>query len=107
MRAGLLGRDPSPLHEGMTSFCLSIPIFLKVVACARVKLLQLHPAVSVPWAGAHQALLSMGFSRQEYRSDLPLPSAGDLPNPGIEPVSLMFPALADGFLCHEGHLGSL
>ena len=36
----------------------------------------------------------MGFSRQEYWSALPLPSAGDLPDPGIEPVSLASPALA-------------
>ena len=37
--------------------------------------------------GPHQALLSMGFSRQEYWSGLPFPSPGDLPNPGIEPGS--------------------
>ena len=36
---------------------------------------------------AHQALLSMGFSRQEYCSGLPFSSAGDLANPGIEPRS--------------------
>ena len=35
----------------------------------------------------------MGFSRQEYRSGLPFPSPGDLPNPGIEPKSLISPAL--------------
>ena len=40
-----------------------------------------------PWAIARQASLSMGFSRQEYWSGLPFPSPGDLPNPGIEPVS--------------------
>ena len=39
----------------------------------------------------------MGFSRQEYWSGLPFPSPGDLPNPGIEPVSLLSPALAGGF----------
>ena len=39
----------------------------------------------------------MEFSRQEYWSELPWPSSGDLPNPGIEPVSLKSPALADGF----------
>ena len=38
-----------------------------------------------PWTVAHQALLSMGFSRQEYWSGLPVPSPGYLPNPGIEP----------------------
>ena len=36
---------------------------------------------------AHQAPLSLGFSRQECWSELPLPSPGDLPNPGIEPRS--------------------
>ena len=50
-----------------------------------------------PWTVAHQAPLSMGFSRQEYWSGLPCPSPGDLPDPGIEPMSLMSPALADGF----------
>jgi len=40
-----------------------------------------------PWTVAHQAPLSMGFSRQEYWSGLPFPSPGDLPDPGIEPRS--------------------
>ena len=40
-----------------------------------------------PWTVACQALLSMGFSRQEYQSGLPFPSPGDLPDPGIEPRS--------------------
>ena len=39
------------------------------------------------WIVAHQAPLSMGFSRQEYWSGLPFPSPGDVPDPGIEPVS--------------------
>ena len=46
---------------------------------------------------AHQAPLSMGFSRQEYWSGLPCPPPGDLPDPGIEPMSLMCLALAGGF----------
>ena len=45
-----------------------------------------------------QAPLSMGFSRQEYWSGLPFPPQGDLPDPGIEPVSLMSSALAGRFL---------
>ena len=49
------------------------------------------------WAVAHQAPLSMGFSKQEYQSGLPFPSPGVLPNPGIEPAFLISPALADGF----------
>ena len=40
-----------------------------------------------PWTVAHQAPPSMEFSRQEYWSGLPLPSPGDLPNPGIKPRS--------------------
>ena len=50
-----------------------------------------------PWTVAHQAPLSMGFSRQEYWSGLPLPSPGDLPDPKIEPTSLKSSALAGGF----------
>ena len=40
-----------------------------------------------PWTVAPQAPLSMGFPRQGYWSELPVPSPGDLPNPGIEPGS--------------------
>ena len=39
------------------------------------------------WTVAHQAPLSMEFSRLEYLSVLPFPSPGDLPNPGMEPGS--------------------
>ena len=49
------------------------------------------------WTIAHQAPLSMGFSRHEYWSGLPFPSPGDLPDTGIEPGSLMSPALAGEF----------
>ena len=50
-----------------------------------------------PWTIAHQAPLSMGFSRQEYWSGLPCPFPRDLPDPGTEPESLMSPALAGEF----------
>ena len=49
------------------------------------------------WTVAHQAPLSMGFSRQEHWSGLPCPPPGDLPDPGIEPTTLISPALAGGF----------
>ena len=42
---------------------------------------------ATPWTVAHQAPLSMGFTRQEYWSGLPFPSPGDLPNQGTEPRS--------------------
>ena len=50
------------------------------------------------WTAACQAPLSMGFPRQEYWNGLPFPSPGDLPDPGIEPVS---PALAGRFFTAE------
>ena len=47
----------------------------------------------------------MGFSRQEYWSGLPFPSPGDLPGPGIEPMSLVSPTLAGGFFFTTAPLG--
>ena len=43
--------------------------------------------LAIPWTVAQQAPPSMGFSRQKYRSGLPFPSPGDLPDPGIKPGS--------------------
>ena len=85
---------------------------------------------ATPWTTAFQAPPSMGFSRQEYWSGLPCPPPGDLPNPGIEPTSLIPLALAGKFftidpqgkstiytyhcgsagkesVCNEGDLGSI
>ena len=45
------------------------------------------PTLAISWTVAHQAPLSMGFSRQEYWSGLPFPSPGDLLDPGIKPRS--------------------
>ena len=53
---------------------------------------------ATPWTVACQAPLSMRFSRQEYWSGLPFPSPGDLPDPGIRPVS---PALKGSFFTTE------
>ena len=50
-----------------------------------------------PWTVAHQAPLSLEFSRQEYWSGLPFPPPGDLPNPGTESTFLAPSALADRF----------
>jgi len=49
------------------------------------------------WTVARQAPLSMGFPRQKYWSGLPCPPPGDLPDPGIELTSLMFPVLTGVF----------
>jgi len=53
---------------------------------------------ATPWTAAHQAPLSLRFSRQGYWSGLSSPPPGDLPNPGIEPGS---PALQADFLPTE------
>ena len=53
--------------------------------------------LATPWTVACQAPLSMGLSRQEYWSGLPSPSLGDLPDPGIEPMSLTSSALTCRF----------
>ena len=55
----------------------------KVKSLSRVRLL------ATPWTVAHQAPLSMGFSRQEYWSGLPSPSPGDLPHPFDNGVKVM------------------
>ena len=54
---------------------------------------------ATPWTAARQAPLSVGFSRQEYCSELPCPPPGGLLNPGTEPQSLS-PALARQVLYH-------
>ena len=62
---------------------------------------------------ARQASLSMVFSRPEYWSELPFPTPRDLPDPGVEPASLVSPALGGGFFttsatweARECHLSS-
>ena len=50
-----------------------------------------------PWTVAPQTALPMGFSREEYWSELACLPPRDLPDPGVEPVSLMSPALAGEF----------
>ena len=53
------------------------------------------------WTRACQAPLSMGFSRQEYWSELPFPPPGDLSHPGMEPVSLVSPALSGRWILDD------
>jgi len=70
-----------------------------VCMCACVCLVQSHPTLFVTlWNVAHQTSLSMEFTRQEYYSRLPFPSPGNLPHPGIKPMSL---ALAGRFFTTE------
>ena len=68
-----------------------------VYVCVHTKLLCHVWLFATAWTVSCQALLSMEFPRQEYWTELPFTNSGDLPNPGIEPASLMSPALAGGF----------
>ena len=63
--------------------------------CVCVCMLSCVQLFATPWTVAHQAPLYMRFFRQEYWSGLPFPSPGDLPDPGIEPMSLASPTLAE------------
>ena len=62
---------------------------------------QLGPTLGNPMDCSPWAPFSMEFSRQDYCSRLPYPPAGDLPNPGIKPLSLASLALAGGFFTIE------
>ena len=77
----------------------SLPVsILHMLPCAALHVNVLRVRLfSTPWTVACQPPLSMGFSRQEYWSELPLPTQGDLPDPGIKPSSLASPTLAGGF----------
>ena len=83
--------SPHPLSMHSSDF------LSKGEACG---LSHVRPTVT-PQTVAHQALLSMKFSRQEYWSGLPFPPPGDLPHPGMEPTSLVSPVLAGGFFTTE------
>ena len=63
--------------------CVCVCVCVCVYVCVRALS---HVSLFVTlWTVAHQTPLFMGFSRQEYRSGLPFPSPGDLPDPGIHP----------------------
>ena len=74
----------------------------EVLAC----LYAVTSAFVTPWAVTLEAPLCKGLSRQAHWRELPFPSPGDLPHPGMEPATPVSPALAGGF-SPLSHLGSL
>ena len=56
---------------------------------------------ATPWTALHSAPLSMEFCRQESWGELPFPFPGDIPNPGVKPLSPVSPALAGRFFTSE------
>ena len=81
----------------MSEWLLGAQLKARSVVCIRQAffacclVVQLCPTLCTPWTAARQAPLSIGFPRQEYWSELPFLSPGDLPDPGVKPES---PALA-------------
>ena len=86
MEAGLPRQSERPVLEGSTflAFWALHVLFVWLFA--------------TPWTGAHQAPLTMGFSRPEYWSGLPFLPPGDLPDPGVKPATPASPALAGRFI---------
>ena len=89
-----LGKDLKFIYQHV-SVCMCICVYICCVCLCPVT----QPCLTFrdTWTVALQAPLSMWFPRQEYWCGLPLPPPGDLPNPGIKPMSVESPALAGGF----------
>ena len=90
----------NPMYQGawrVTAYGVAKSRTCLIQWCMRAKSFQFYLTLCNLWTLACQAPLSMGFSRQEYWRGLSCPSPGDLPHPGIEPVSLTSPALAGWF----------
>jgi len=81
-------------------FCFNYLLLCQVRVCVHAKCMHNFSHVqffATLWTLVLQASVSMGFSRQEYWSGLSCPCAGNLPNPGMEPISLTSPALEGRF----------
>ena len=87
-------RTSSKMLVGTKTHPCSSPFHRRACKLSRLSCVWLFATL---WIVAHQAPLFMGFSRQEYWSGLPCSPPGDLPYPGIKPVSLTSPALAGAF----------
>ena len=76
------------------------------LSCAYLRVLSHIQFFATPSTAAHQAPLSMGFARQEFWRRLPFPMPEDLPDPGIEPVSLVSACFGRRIPYQLCHLGS-
>ena len=70
---------------------------MQVYACIRAKWLQLCPTLCDPMDGSPPGSTVLGILQSRILGGLPRTPPGDLPDPGIEPASLMSPELAGGF----------
>ena len=90
----LIFKSLSTAHLMATFLRKQIPSFFTIMCAHMLSRVWLF---MTPWTVAHQVPLSMKFSKQKYWSGAPFPTPEDLPNPRIEPVSVLSPALAGGF----------
>ena len=96
------------LHVSGRFYSVSWNVCVSVCVCVCVHALRCSDShvqhFATPWTVTHRATLSMGFPGKNTGMGWPFPAPGALPDPGIEPVSLAFPASAEGFLspCHLG-----
>ena len=81
----------------MLEKAICFPQSINKSACVREFSHSVTSSLVTPWTVARQTPLSMEFYMDAYRSGLPFPSPGDLPDPGIKPASLVFPALTGRF----------
>ena len=79
---------------------------MKITVSMCAESLQSRPTLCNPIGCSQSGSSVHGFSRQEYQSGLPCPPPGDLPDPGIKPTSLTFPALAGRHLPLEPLVGA-
>ena len=85
------------LDRDISAYFLKLARWKRLFKDHCAQLLSYVQLFMTPWTVACQAPLIMEFSRQEYQRGLPFPTAGDLPNLGIQPASPDSPALAGGF----------
>ena len=95
-RAGITSLDSDQLREKHKHFPMMV--MCRVCVCESLSRVRIF---ATPRTIAHQAPLSMGFSRQTYWSGLPFSSPGDLPDPGIEPGSPVLQADSLPFELHN------
>ena len=88
------GREWQMLYDIMYMWTVNTKLIDTEDMCLHAKSFSCVQLSATPWTVAHQAPLSMGFSKQEYWSGLPCPLPADLHYPGIEPASHISPALA-------------
>ena len=92
---GILDSFTSIPYESFLNDLPTSTLFHLLSACKHMCcMLSCFGLFATPQTAAHQAPLCMGFPRQEYWTELPFLSPGDLPNPGIEPAPLSSAALA-------------